>query len=314
MEGLTRTPIGPSDSGAAGLALGERWLAAERLQRDPFWMALAATLSLHVLLLALMIGRAPDRIGDNKGSLDGVAVELIDAADFDKRRSGTLSPGKDRVDGAPADGAAAPQPATEQPSPDIAPIPSTPPAPQQTQSEAKPEKPKDALKEQPKAKDRGKDVAKQASLDLLVSPIDPSISAPMKPSMDLEMKLPPPGSPGRAGSRGSAGAQDSAAEKYLDRRSKPAKAVFGELDAYTRSVNSAIERTKPVSPGVAGLVVVEFVISETGRLQDLRVTTSSGNPRLDDMVLLSVRKAQFQVPPVTATLRDRTFEVNYSYK
>ena len=319
MEGLAPAPIGPSDSGATGLALGERWLVAEGLQRDPFWTALAATLSLHALLLALLLGRAPDRAGDDNGSLDGVTVELIDAADFDKRRTASLAPGKDRLDSAPAEGGAAPEPATEQqPSPDIAPIPATPPAPQQKQAEDKPEKPpekpKEAPKEKPKEKDQGKDIAKQASLDVLASPIDPSLNAPMKPSMDLEMKLPPPGSPGRAGSKGSAGAQDSQAERYLDRRSKPAKAVFGELDAYTRSVNNAIERTKPVSPGISGLVVVEFVISETGRLQDLRVTTSSGRPKLDEMVLLSVWKAQFLVPPPTATLRDRTFEISYSYK
>ncbi len=306
MQGAVQAPIGPSNSTVMALALGERWLAPGNRHRDHFGRALIVTLCLHGFVLALIIGRTPDRLGDDRGTLDGVAVEVVDAADFDRRRSNNLAPGKDRVEARPAEGATAPETTPEQtPSPDIAPIPATPPAPPQQQV-------KEAPKEKPKEKEEGQDVAKQASLDLQVA-LDPSVAAPMKPAVDLEMKLPPPGNPGRAGSKGSPGAQVSAAERYLDRRSKPAQAVYGEVDAYTRLVNNALERTKPVSPG-AGLVVVEFVISETGRLQDLRVAKSSGLAKLDDIVLNSVRTARFQVPPPTATLRDRTFEITYSYK
>ncbi len=103
-------------------------------------------------------------------------------------------------------------------------------------------------------------------------------------------------------------------ERYIERRNRPSRTRGGETDVFTSAIAGILERAKPTFPGVGGQVVIEFVVSETGRMEGLRLAQSSGQPKLDDLVLRSVARVQLVPPPAGTTLRDRTFEITYSYK
>ena len=277
------------------------WLAAGL--RSPMSPAVGLALFCHLLLLWLAIARLDANIGVDVSPVEGIAVELVDAAVFDRRSRG-LTRGADAVDNraqAPAaratkaDAEALPSPVQDQPA-----AQPTPPAPAEPPIPASPAVPASAAKNVPKA---------------LSTTLDSSFQIPKSGKLELDAQLP---SVGKAASmpppQRAANATQSPLERYLERNSRAGGAQSGVVDEFTRMVTQIIEQNRPLGSPVSGTVVVEFVISPAGAVEDLRVTESSGKPALDNMALTVVRRGRYFAPPVTATLRDRTFEVKFKYE
>jgi TonB family protein len=55
------------------------------------------------------------------------------------------------------------------------------------------------------------------------------------------------------------------------------------------------------------------VVSTDGELASLEILKSSGNRRLDDAILASVRRTKLPVPPPSLSLKERWFERTYRY-
>ena len=106
----------------------------------------------------------------------------------------------------------------------------------------------------------------------------------------------------------------TAAEQVARQLGGSARARAGEIDEFTRAVIAMLEGSKPVSNGITGEVVAGFVVSAAGELQNLALVRSSGVPKLDRLVLTALTGLRVKVPPATAELRERTFEITYDYQ
>ncbi len=112
----------PQGDGFAA-ALRRRWADPRTRDSDCFLLAVIAALLLHALPVVMVAGgwgiggpvSVEVRAGDPAGSKDGVSVEVIDAAEYD-RRYVSFSKGRDAADAAPAPSAAR-QPQPQQPAP-----------------------------------------------------------------------------------------------------------------------------------------------------------------------------------------------------
>ena len=58
----------------------------------------------------------------------------------------------------------------------------------------------------------------------------------------------------------------------------------------------------------------EARLQMAGELAELRVTRSSGDARLDRLVVNSLRGLRVKIPPAAAGTRDRSFEITYDYQ
>ena len=83
---------------------------------------------------------------------------------------------------------------------------------------------------------------------------------------------------------------------------------------YARYVAQALAKTKPKGCGGLGTVRVKFVIAGDGGLATVEIAKSSGNPKLDDIVLGAVRRTKFLVPPAGMTPLQLTYEVPYHFR
>ena len=290
-------------------SLDDRWRDAGNASARALRPGFAIALLLHALVLALML--APSRESAGSSSLDGVTVELIDSDVFDRRKRVITGTGQDTVN-APPEGAGSEKTAERaeqqaKPAGEPSPPTDTPAPPEPT---AKPSETKQPPPPKPEKPLEGHD------LDVLATPLDSTFSVPPKRVVELDTKQSPFAKPPSTPGSKSAEQQLSAAERYLERRSRTATKVQGspELDAYTKSTSLIVERSKPVSPGISGRVVVELIFTEAGRVNTLRVVQSSGKPRLDNIVLESLRRNQYLVPPPGTSLEDRTYELTYDYK
>lgn len=270
--------------------IGSRWTRSQPQDRRRLAAWLAVAVAGHVLPLVLLL-LAPVRLGEKQGDISGVAVEIIDAAELD-RRLGLTGKGPDRADTtAPSEATVAAEP------------PAAPAAPAAPQAEP--------LAAETGAPAGGVPMTEADVAALLSGPLGREQAVADK-RLDLDVKLPPIAKMDAVGRQGMP--PISEAERYLQRRSRSGKVSRGEVDSFTREIASSIERVKPVSPGIGGRVTIEFVVSLAGRMEELRVTVSSGDARLDDLILRSVTRAQLAVPPPEATLRDRTFEITFKYR
>lgn len=259
--------------------LGDRWTLPHANPRYVRGMVVVAVL-LHLLPFTPLTMRER-RVGED--ALDGVAVELIDAAELDRRF--------------PTPGAAAPPPpppvdaSQPAPPPQPAAAPAAPPAPPATATDS---------------------AVTAAELDkILTTPLPSTFEMPLP----AQIKLPPqPRLADLPPLSSKPAMQESPAERYLTRRSKSPQVATGEVDAFTTAVARALERVKPIAPGVGGRLVISFVVTPGGRMEDLRLVESSGAKALDDLVLRAATKADLPVPPSTATPRDRTFEIIYTFR
>jgi periplasmic protein TonB len=91
----------------------------------------------------------------------------------------------------------------------------------------------------------------------------------------------------------------------------PAASHSGKSNEFVRAVAWALAATKPMGNGKWGISAVNFSISASGQLQNLRLIHSSGDNWLDTGALMAVRQAHFPVPPAGLSEDDRTFNVEY---
>lgn len=93
-----------------------------------------------------------------------------------------------------------------------------------------------------------------------------------------------------------------------------AEAATGVVRAYARQISGVLDRNKPRARGMAGEVKVQFVVGLDGKPLLPRLLNSSGNAKLDEIVLLAIGKMDFPAPPREMNLSQRTFNVPFAYR
>ena len=234
---------------------------------------LAAAAGLHLLLLGFVVTRPLASVGMDAADPNAVTVEVLDAAAFDERFPSSIARRSIAT--------SVPQPAVPavqvqpEPQPEQAPAASVPPQPPTT--------------------------SKPAADDALALLSDP-LPAP-KPSLDL--KLPP----AAAHPPKSAQKPMSAAEFVARQLGGSAKERAGQIDEFTRDVLRKLEQAKPDLNGKAGEAVVTLVVGLSGEVEDLKISQSSGDLRLDRQLLAAFHDLRFVPPPNYADIHDRSFDV-----
>jgi TonB family protein len=276
--------------------------AALKLERRRFWLAVALVAMVHAGLI-VGVGRssapALRYMGDKGGQPEGISVELVDAADFESKSS--IAPEPAGQPGAPAETPPPAAPPPEEPAPQQEP----PPAP----AETRPKTTTSAI-EQPK-------FDLPAELGPLLKPKTGAPAAkqakePREPKEPKE-KLPPvlerdplqwtmPAVPQYVpGGRAAAWTRPAGITRS------------GENDDFGRGVIRALQRTMPSSDRL-GRVTIRLVLNERGNVQSVELVRSGGDPLMDQNVVFAARQSSFPLPPVGATLADRSFLVTYVYQ
>jgi TonB family protein len=271
-------------------AVIRRALAARRAQDRRFWIGVACAALAHAAILIGVISTSSDRrVGEPDASPEGIAVELVDAADLASRS--TVA-----ADNPPAStGSLAPPP--QKPSPEPArPQEDATPATEPEAQHAPPPAPKnsDAIEkapEHPTSEPHKKETSKAA-------PTSKSASL-QRPHDPLELSLPD-------AALAPAGRSAAFARPPNITRS-------GENDEFGRAVIRALRRTMPGSDRL-GQVTIRLFLSETGNLLEARLVRSGGDPIMDQNVVFAAKQASFPIPPNGATIADRTFLVTYVYR
>ena len=95
-----------------------------------------------------------------------------------------------------------------------------------------------------------------------------------------------------------------------------ATASVGAVQAYSVSVVEILAKSRPrAEAGMeTGTVLVAFEIAATGSPANVRVSKSSGKPRIDRMVIDAIQTTIFPPPPVNATLAQLTYELPYVFR
>ncbi|NJO23853.1 MAG: energy transducer TonB, partial [Sphingomonadales bacterium] len=93
-----------------------------------------------------------------------------------------------------------------------------------------------------------------------------------------------------------------------------AAASAGALREYARYVTQALAKAKPKGIGAAGTVKVKLAIAPRGGLASVEIVRSSGNRRLDAMVIVAVQHAALPTPPPGLTPAQLTYEVPYHFR
>jgi TonB family protein len=263
--------------------------------RRQLMIALAAAVALHVLPFVGTVawtlvggGSSQSRveIGDPLGKETGVNVEVIDAAEFD-RRYVSFGKGRDA-----ADSEATP---ASRPSPQSSPPPAQPSEPAEQQTAAA--EPVVPLRETGETAD----------------------TQPQKRAEPQRAERPPapPRSPAQPFSQAEIDAlvSDSKAELAgeIMLTSMASGARLGEVSAYVRGVMRKLKATMPKSNGIRGNVVVGIILGDTGEVAWVGVLKSSGQAALDRLVIERVRTTKFDAPAPNAPERERRFQVTYAY-
>ncbi|HEY7086251.1 MAG TPA: TonB family protein [Hyphomicrobiaceae bacterium] len=271
-------------------AVARRTLAARRAQDRRFWIGVACAAMVHAaLLIGAMSSSSQRRLGEPDASPEGIAVELVDAADLESRS--TVA-----ADNPPAStGSLAPPPQKPPPEP-TQPQEEAAPAAEPEAQRAPPPAPKNAdaiekAPEHPTPEQHKKETSKAA-------PTTKS-AALTRPHDPLELSLPD-------AALAPAGRSAAFARPPNITRS-------GENDEFGRGVIRALRRTMPGSDKL-GQVTVRLFLSETGNLLEARLIRSGGDPIMDQNVVFAAKQASFPIPPNGATVADRTFLVTYIYR
>jgi TonB family protein len=272
--------------------------AALKLERRRFALAVALVAVVHVGLI-IGVGRssAPLRLmGDQAGQREGISVELVDAADLESKSSINPEPvGQQGAQAAtpqqPSPAPQKPQPQQEEPAPSQEPPPAPAQSPRKTTTSAIDRSMLELPGEPPKPKARTAPKERK----------EPAEKLPQELERDpLQWTMPPvpqfaPGGRAAAWSR-PAGITRS-----------------GENDEFGRGVIRALRRTMP-SADKPGRVTIRLVLNDRGNLQDLQLVRSGGDPLMDQNVMFAARQSSFPLPPLGATLADRSFLVTYVYQ
>ncbi len=105
---------------------------------------------------------------------------------------------------------------------------------------------------------------------------------------------------------GGAAARGDAQSK--ERQVAPAAASPGAVREYDGYVQTALTRAKPKRGFGYGTVKVKFQLSPEGEVTSVEISKSSGNKRLDDAAVATVRRARFPRPPSGMTELQRFYE------
>jgi len=272
-----------------GPAVVRRALAARRAQDRRFWIGVACAALLHaVLLIGVVSTTSERRLGEPDASPEGIAVELVDAADL-------ASPSTVAAETPPATTGSLAPPQKQSPEPNRPQEERTPSAEPEAQ-QAPPPAPKnpdgiEKAPEHPTSEPHKKEMSKAA-------PTSKSASL-QRPHDPLELSLPD-------AALAPAGRSAAFARPPNITRS-------GENDEFGRGVIRALRRTMPGSDRL-GQVTIRLFLSETGNLLEARLIRSGGDPIMDQNVVFSAKQASFPIPPSGATVADRTFLVTYVYR
>ena len=248
-----------------------------------FWIGLTCAVLVHAALIAEVSRSAARHIGERDGDPEALNVEIIDAAEL---RSRTTLP-------------AQPSSATERTG---APTPQ-PAAP----AEGSPEEAPPSLIDQRKSVETSTEKSgwepvtppspPQPKTEAVPKPKDKS-SPQQKPQLSLNLDLPRDFAPiGRS----------TAAVR------PPDITRSGENDEFGRGVIRALRRTMPFPRGLIGRVTVRILLNDHGNLAELELISGATDPTLTQEVMFSVRQSSFPLPPVGATVSDRSFLVTYIY-
>ena len=280
-----------------------------------FWYGLAVAAVLHALLF-VGVGKSPHRqMGEPEGSLEGVSVELIDAADFLSRTT---------VPVAAAPPAAPPAPASEPAPAETAPEPSPAEAEPESAAEAEPEPQKSEPEKSPdqKSEPQKPDSRKEVTASS-IQEVAPDLFSLSKPTREQNEST--SDTPAKRKSRPSRPAAPrlkmtmpdlplSAAPQSAAVGRPPGITRSGENDDFGRGVVRALRQTMPPPRfGQTGRVTIRLLLTMRGNIDQVRVIKSSGIPSLDQSVLFASQQSSFPFPPKGATVADRTFLVTYIY-
>ena len=269
---------------------------------EGFWRALPIALGAHLLVFWIATGGLDGLLpvdlmgvpsspqtsafGDKAGEIDGIAAEVIDAAEFDKRFI-SFKPGRDVADAEAAPSAAAQTAAA-----------------QTSAAKAEPPPPTD-----------------QPELPPETGPGLATSALPAKtpnPQPDPQSKPKPNPQPQQALSDADiaellAQSQDEL-QGSIVAEARPGGARLGETSLYVRGVLRQLKKAMPRRAGIKGIVVVQFVISDTGFAEAAQIVRGSGRPELDKRVLDSIVSAQFTAPSKETTKQERMFQITYHYE
>ncbi len=268
-----------------------------RSERLSHVSALVAAAMAHALLIAAFLLPRSDALGDEGVALESIAVSIVDAV-----------PVISAPETKPSE-AIEPLPVIEEPLAE--PSPETPEPRKEVEKEPEPEAPALALDLPPEP---------EPPPDALVLPSRQPEPEPV-PVVRDEPKPPIEKPPEKV--------EDAEKEqKEVVAAEPPAPAVApaalpsvtsaeaapGVVRAYARRISIALDRNKPRSRGMRGKVVVQFVVDTNGKPQPPKVLTSSGNARLDDLVVAAIVRIPFPPPPTEMSVRQRTFNVPFEYR
>jgi TonB family protein len=247
-------------------------------------------------------------VGEEKGKMEGITVDMVDADALERQYPTAFgkkpaTPAQGTSQQAPDQDKGQVQQPKQQPSPQQ-------PQPQQKIEQQQPQQqPSQQASATPPAPSEPANPAPQTK-----APVDEKanlIASVPPPSLDAPLNLTPDF---KALARADASLASSASRATGRPLNLDALSHQGEIDEFTRAVAHALEVTKPVSDGIKGDLVVSFVVTPGGEISRLRLSSSSGNATLDNLVLDAVRHTRVRIPPTAARIEDRTFEITYTYK
>jgi TonB family protein len=312
-EGDARRTVVPVAAGSAGtmpvesipsLAAGARDSQAVRRWRDHLGRALSllAAVGLHAALIAGTLLQGDDSPGDAGTALETVAVSLVGSV--------------------PVYSAPAPEtPVAERDQPQDT---ETPPV-DEAVSEPAEASPTPTDKPETEQPPENAEPRKQAlALDLPPEPVPPPPEAIALPAREPERERDPEPvlrdeqpperkdevKPAQPPPQPDATPPASAVMPQVTM----AEAAPGVVRAYAGALSKVLDRRKPRSRGLRGMVRVQFVVDPVGRPEGLMVLASSGSEKLDELVLEAIRTMEFPAPPPEMSLRQRTFNVPFAFR
>lgn len=289
-------------------AASERPTIAQRMLRPiPFLIAAGA----HAALLVALLSFQADRLGGGGAEFDSISVTIVSA---DVLAAHTAPP---TPSAAPAQSAA---PVPEGNGPQTTPAAAEPPPPQPAEpvqavetplvTETPPSPPDELafLPEPPRQRPPETTPPPEPPKVLDQPPVERQPEQPPRkePEPPKEAATAPATTAGGEASDGSDGAAPAP---------PPAVAASaGEVRAFGVAIQKALLRVDQKSAKARakasrarGVVVLRFVIGETGALEAAQVQKSSGHPPLDEAALLLIRQASFPPPPIGMTAAQRTY-------
>jgi periplasmic protein TonB len=274
--------LGPAPHGVAAPALrdeiAEAWHAAKA---SPFWITVIASTAIHMGALVML---APGDDVSNRGrrgaERDAVGVEIITLAALESlsakpAAAATETPG---ADAATTQDQTAIAGATAMPALDRLPDAAiTPPMPGAGETPA-------------------------ATEPAPVKPAEPDV--PSQPAASADISQAASVAALAAASAGTMTQDGSAA----------ATASAGDMSQFEIDVRDALGRHRPSFTGATGHVEVVFGLTEAGDLRTVSIARSSGNDKLDKIVLRAIRSTLFPLPPAGMTDLQRSFSVPFDFQ